>query len=422
MAQPSRQREPGWGIAVRMPGRSTLRPRAAWGLVLALLRGLVDDAEYLRLRSRQQHWREEQEAGPSLRWSGDLRGRFEQFWFGSGPSGVEGSDRRSRLRYRLRLRGEARVLPTLRAVFRLASGEGSSRSANRTLGVGEDFDPDAVFLDQAFLEWRPREGGLPGRSGLRFGKMPVPFRWSHSPDSMLWDRDLQVEGVSASWEPNPAGAWQPYLRAAYLIADENARHRDPHLLGLQLGIDVEASADWLLGGRVAQYLWGSLDERFLDRAARNGNLRGGLGDPSVTEVAGYLRWSGSESWPVELYGHVLRNHNARRSSLQPGAGREGMGYGIGLRAGDRRRVAQIGVGWFRMEANAWPAQLIDSPLLGGRANREALTLHVLRELRAHTDLKLTLFVGEPIHEGAAFLPALAGSDRVLLQTDLLVRF
>lgn len=398
--------------------------------VLGILhqRGMVDDSEYARLRQKQQRWEEAHRPLSNIEWSGDLRARFEQFWFDRDPLGVDRSNR-SRARYRLRLQGKAKINEYINAVFRLASGQNSARSANRTLGFDDDFAPDDIFIDRAYLEFNAPEQWLAGKTQLRFGKMGVPFRWKASPDSILWDRDLSVEGVSVAWTGTEFGALTPYARAAYLIADENSRSRDPHVLGVQLGADAELGNEWRAGGRVTHYEWRSLDRAFLDRAAGAGSLRFGLADSegggaglSVTELAAYIGYSGIEDWPLRFYGHVLRNHDAGRSSLHPGAGDEDTGFGVGMVAGNKRKWVELGAGWFRLEANAWPGQFTDSPLLDGRGNRETLVFHAVREILTGTDLKTSLFIGEADERSSTFANSASGSDRVLLQVDLMVHF
>ena len=396
--------------------------------VLDLLhaRGIMDDGEYASLTQRHQGFEESHADLPRIEWSGFMRMRFESFWFDEDALGNERSDR-TRLRYSFRLEGEARIHDSVKAVFRIASGQGSSRSTNRTLGFGDDFDPDEIFLDRAYLELTPPEdAGVPGASRLRFGKMAVPFRWKHGPDSMLWDRDLAVEGVSLEWDSPEVGDWRFFSRAAYLILDENGVSRDPHVFGIQGGVSFAPAEHWELGARVTHTWWRSLDEAFLVRSATTGNLRTGLngtrdgsGGISATELACMLRWRGIDGWPLLVYGHLVRNHDATSVA---GTSDEGLGFGIGFEIGDKRERLALGAGYFRMEANAWPSRFVDAPLLGGRTNQEAIVLHALREILTDTDIKVSLFIGDPVETGGAFLASLPGADRVLLQTDLVVRF
>ncbi|MCP3984070.1 MAG: hypothetical protein GY723_06755 [bacterium] len=396
--------------------------------VLAILhaRGIVDDAEYAGLSSRQEQWETQQ---GSIEWSGDFRARFDQFWFQRDPLDID-SGNRSRARYRLRVQGKARINPWASVTFRLASG-GLRRSANQTLGTGNDFDPDGFFIDRAHLDLTSSEGSGPlgGSTRLRLGKMGVPFRWKHGPDSMLWDRDLSVEGASLAWNSTAQGATSFFARAAYLIARENATSRDPHVLGVQTGATLTPTEGWELGGRVTHYEWRSLDRAFLESSNRAGNLRLGLNDSanggagiSATELAAYVHWDAHEDWPVLLYGHLLRNHDASTHPIHPGAGDEDMAYGLGIQVGSKRRVVQLNAGYFRIEANAWPGQFVDTPLLAGRTNQQAYMAQAVREILQNMDLKLSLFVGEPIETSSAFANSLSGSDRILLQTDLIVRF
>ncbi|MCP5060539.1 MAG: hypothetical protein GY937_27910 [bacterium] len=400
--------------------------------VLAILhaRGIVDDSEYVGLTSRQQQWETQQESVPGIEWSGDFRARYEQFWFDEDSLGIDLGNR-SRARYRLRLQGEARINPWASVTFRLASG-GAVRSANQTLGGrGSDFDPDGFFIDRAHLDLTAPEGSGPlgGQTRLRLGKMGVPFRWKHGPDSMLWDRDISVEGAALSWDSASHGDAAYFARAAYLIADENATSRDPHVFGLQAGATLTPAEGWELGGRITHYEWRSLDPDFLDRSSLAGNQREGLNGSanggtgiSATELAAYVRWDAHEDWPVLLYGHWMRNHDAANHPLHPEAGDEDMAYGLGVEVGDKRRVVRLKAGYFRVEANAWPARFVDSPLLAGRANQQVYVAQAVREVLQNTDLKLSLFVGDPVETGSAFNHSLLGSERILLQTDLIVRF
>jgi hypothetical protein len=58
------------------------------------------------------------------------------------------------------------------AIFRLASGEGDSRSTNTSFGDRDDFQPDSLFIDRAYIEVR-----APGEHDLHFrlGKMANPL-------------------------------------------------------------------------------------------------------------------------------------------------------------------------------------------------------------------------------------------------------
>lgn len=396
--------------------------------VLSILhaRGIVDDSEYAGLSLRQERWESSQPGPSSIEWSGDFRARFEQFWFERNPAGLD-LGKVSRARYRLRIQGKATINPWTSVTFRLASG-GFRRSTNQTLGRGPDFDPDGLFIDRAHLDLVAPEGFGPlgGRTRLRLGKMPVPFRWKNGPDSMLWDRDFSVEGASLAWDSAEVGGASYYARAAYLIAEVNAGARDPHVLGMQVGATLAPTADWEFGGRLTHYEWGSLDPAFLRRGVLFSNLPSGLngsvdggGGISATELAAYMRWDAHEDWPVLLYGHFLRNHDAAK---QPGTGDEDLAYGLGVQLGRKRAVVRLRAGYFRVEANAWPAQFVDSPLLSGRANQQVYFFQAAREVLRNTDLELTLFIGEAAERGSAFGPSILGRDRILLQTDLIVRF
>jgi hypothetical protein len=102
---------------------------------------------------------------------GDFRGRVENFW-------IKNARDRNRLRYRLRIGADADVNDYVQVSLRLATGE-ASRSGNQTLGRRTDFDPDKIFIDQAFVTLMPfgAEGPPVGDAfDVKFGKFSNPFR------------------------------------------------------------------------------------------------------------------------------------------------------------------------------------------------------------------------------------------------------
>ena len=145
--------------------------------------------------------------------------------------------------------------------------------------------------------------------------------------------------------------------------------------------------------------------------------------PSVAEIAGYLRFTGIENWPVLLYGHYAKNFDADSSDVFPAAGEEDTGWGLGLEVGDKKKYVKVGAGYYRVEANFWPAQFTDSDLFDGRTNRKGWTFYGSRQILPNTDLNVTFFVSEPLRETIPdFANSVSRSDRMRLQTDLVVKF
>jgi hypothetical protein len=392
--------------------------------VLGILeeRGLIDDSRRADLVSRNRHWQETEGRSPfAIEWSGDLRMRYEYFNGRKDPLGNDFGNR-SRMRYRLRIGGHVDVNPYVAADFRVASGFGLPRSSNKTLGRFGDFDPDGIYIDRVSLTFRPPEGFL-GEvlARLELGKQANPFRWKAGPDAMLWDRDMSPEGVVVVADLPFSEQWDFFGRAAWLIADENALSADPYVLGVQAGAIYSPVVDWELALRSSWYGWNDLDNAFRTRATLFGSLPAGWGGGGldVVEVSAYARYLGIEDWPFLVYGQWFQNVSA--NSL-PGIGKQDTAFAVGAEAGNKSRSVLLGAGYFQAEANVWPAQFVDAPLLDGRTNHKTWAAYAARRVLRATDLKLGLFFGEALDDDPIFGPSLFNSDGVRIQTDVVVQF
>jgi hypothetical protein len=397
-------------------------------------RGIVDESQYTELVAKQQSW--EQKNTPLLgriEFSGDMRLRFENFWYNEDAFGVDQSNR-NRLRYRLRLQGKAAINDYIDAVFRLASGEGDPRSTNRTLGADPDFGPDAIFIDRAYLVFKPPPERTYGvKLNILGGKMPNPFlEWNGGPIDLLWDGDINPEGLAIELGYQPTENVKLLLNTGYFIDKENSTHADPHVFGIQGGGIWTPTEKVEVGTRLAFYSWRSLDAPFFGRASASGNVPDGLteGAPTIGastyrtgDLALYLRFSGVENWPLLVWGQIAHNFDAVRSELFPGAEKEPTGWGLGFSVGDKKKLALLGLGYYYLGANFWPAQFTDSDLFDGFTNRKGWAFFAQKQVLANTDLALTLFVGDAIHEETAAYPVSnMNANRIRLQTDVIVKF
>lgn len=395
-------------------------------------RGLVDEGQYTDLVAKHQNW--EAKNGPLLgriEFSGDFRLRYENFWFDD--DNFDDRSNRNRLRYRLRLQAKANINDYFDAVFRLASGENDHRSNNRTLGFDPDFGPDSIFIDQAYLVFKaPKDWLADTTLTATGGKVPNPFlSWKSGRYDLLWDPDINPEGLATQIGYKPTEALGLFANTGYFIVKENGSSTDPHVLGIQAGMVYGAGTEVEWGARLAWYSWRSLDEAFFTRAANAGAILDGLTSGAPTKAADvydtgdlavYLRLSGIEGWPILIYGQISKNFSAQSSDLFAAAGREDTGWGLGVEVGDKKKLVMVGVGYFRLEANFWPAQFTDSDLLDGFTNRRGWAVYAAKEVLPNTELSVQLFVSDDLHDSDAFATSAAGAERVRLQTDLLVKF
>jgi hypothetical protein len=393
-------------------------------------RGMIDDAKHAELVAKNQAW---EASHPSLlsrlEWAGDFRGRLENFWYsedGFGETDPDTQDR-SRGRYRLRIGARAKVNEVVRAGFRLASGENDHRSTNQSFGRENDFAPDAIWIDQAYVELSMPQRFLPEgmRLGSIIGKQANPFLWKNGKDFMIWDQDITPEGVALQVGGPATEALSLYGNAGYFVVDENSGAKDPHVLGIQGGFDLFPADCFDFGARVSFYDWNSVNDAFLTRTSETGSLIFGTSDYSVVELATYGRITTFEQWPILIYGHIAQNLEADSPA---GLDDEDLGWGAGVEIGDKKRFVMVGGGYYHVEANFSPAQFTDSDLFDGFTNREGFLIYLARELFPNTELNLTLFSGDEIESAPAFdIGAATGADvpsaeRYRLQTDLVVKF
>jgi hypothetical protein len=399
-------------------------------------RGLIDEAKHAELVSKNQAW---EASHPSLlsrlEWSGDFRGRLENFWYDEDDFGVDTQDR-SRGRYRLRIGAKAKVNEVVSAGFMVASGDfddqgsGSGcdhRSTNRSFGSGTDFNMDSLCIDLAYAELAVPKRFLPEGMTVKtvLGKQTNPFLWKNGKDFMIWDNDITPEGVGFQVAGTPTDALSLFGNAGYFISDENGSEKDPHLLGVQGGFGLAPRESFEFGGRATYYGWNSVTDAFLTTTSETGALIANPHDYNVVELAAYGRIKSFEQWPILLYGQIAQNLDAESPA---GVDDEDLGWGAGIEVGDKKRI-MLGAGYYHLEANFSPGQFTDSDLFDGFTNREGFLVYASRELFKNTELNVTLFSGEEIEDDAEFdLNALfpdegvTSAERYRLQTDLVIKF
>ena len=100
---------------------------------------------------------------------------------------VQDAADRNRARFRARFGFDATVTDTVKATFRLASGDGDPRSTNQTLtNIASAKD---IWIDQAYTDWNFMNGG-----NLVLGKQPYPF--FRPGQSLFYDGDFNPEGAA----------------------------------------------------------------------------------------------------------------------------------------------------------------------------------------------------------------------------------
>ncbi len=444
----------GSGLLAFAPVAAAADEGAAVEAIVLVLRerGLIDDAQQERILAK--HAAERPKSLPAvaavvdrLTWNGDLRLRYENFLYQHDERGFEESDRH-RFRYRARLGVVGQVNEWIKVGLRLASGSTNPTSTNQTLGSGNDFDKEAIGIDQAFADIR-----LPLAEGVEAhflgGKIWNPFVWKVGRDFILWDNDITPEGGALTFVTRPSESVSLFLHGGGFIVDENADHADPKVFALQLGSSGKLADGVAFGARVSGYGWHSLDTDFINRAQLSGTLgaasssvqnAGNLtnafdSEARIGELSSYLSFASGADWPVTLYGTLAHNFFADDALiLGVPIDQENDAYGIGLEVGDKAKWLKLGVMWAHVEANSVVSIVTDSDMFDNTTNREGWLFYASRQLLANTDLNLEIFSSDAIEDTGAsegcgsgsacgvFVNSISNADRVRGRVDLEMKF
>jgi len=409
-------------------------------------RGLIDEATHAKIltkhNTRQASASKDVAASVLGGWqfSGDLRLRWESFFYDEDPTGVEATNR-YRLRYRARLAARKEIYDWLEIGFRLASGDSDDRSTNQTLGKGDDFDTDDLRFDKAWAALKP-DLGDDTTLAIVGGKMSNPYMWKAGKDLLIWDSDLTLEGAQLLATHRLSERARLFSNAGYYVAAENASSSDPKLLAVQGGAIFAPLEDTEVGLRGSGYFWHSLDSTgdpdapgFVERAASFGNLPNAFDGTKlrIGAASAYVQYAGFEDWPVMVFGSAARNFAADSSTiLGERVDDEDFGWIAGLQVGDKKKLAKLGFLYGEIEANAVPAQLFDSDFTDGFTNRKGWMLYGTRQIAKNVDFNVELFKSDQIEDDGSFdgcLPdcgpfteSLQNVDRYRLRTDLIIKF
>ena len=141
-----------------------------------------------------------------LKFSGDLRLRYEAFHLHGNTAATGSQSDRNRFRIRLRYGFEKTFSPEIKVGFSMASGEKKTTngensdpiSTNQTMT--NDFNFKSIWIEKAYATYTPEWAKIGNAdalsvSGLEItaGKFNNPFEKGST--DMIWDRDLKPEGA-----------------------------------------------------------------------------------------------------------------------------------------------------------------------------------------------------------------------------------
>lgn len=160
-----------------------------------------------------------------LKFSGDIRLRYEAFDYTNGT--LAESDPRNRFRYRLRFGFEKKFKPDMKAGFYLASGEPfkDPTSTNETLDGLFTFKP--ITIERVYAIYNPSWAKIGPIEDVEIGagKFANPFERASS--EIIWDRDVRPEGayekVNLKLFKNDTLELKFFTTAGQFILDEDSK-------------------------------------------------------------------------------------------------------------------------------------------------------------------------------------------------------
>jgi opacity protein-like surface antigen len=400
--------------------------------------GVLDEGQYHELTAKAAKREAKESWTDRISLWGDFRGRYGGFFYTKEDSDVRN---RSRLRYRFRLNGKAKINPYATVLFRLASGGNDDRSTNRTLGDLADFASDPIRIDRAYVRMTPfKEGRYPDENGTlfaEFGKVPIPYIRKVSKDFMLWDSDISLEGVSFLTDREVVDNVDLYFNTGYYTVKENSKSSDPNLFAAQLGTEASVTENIDVGARVSYFRFGNVDEDMLERGSEGsavtsstGNIIDGMttsDSVSIIESRLYAKFGFIEDWPITVYGSISGNLSAV-SSDDLDVGREHLAWGVGTEIGDKKKWLVLGVNYYDLQANAQFSQYVDSDLFDGNTNRKGFAFYGSKQILPNTEITLTTFWSKPSNKDAGYAigddggSSLDKANRVRVIADMKFKF
>lgn len=256
--------------------------------------------------------------------TGDLRLRAEE------DNDRDSQNDRFRGRARGRIGARYRFDTGIEIGARIATGSRTDPNSTH-VDLGGQNDRFEVSLDRLYATWRPT-AGVPDRLGLwaTAGKFEHPFRQVLPYGELVWDADVQPEGIAGGIEPK----WRvlglaPRFVGGYYLLDETSNGPDATALVGQLAFTHEGPLGKFVGTTGAYLYDGATSSTLLAGDDQGNVLRGGAFASRfrIWTVGGRYE----PAWrpggrPMALAGEYWKNERAARVNNED----LDAGFGLGL--------------------------------------------------------------------------------------------
>lgn len=285
-------------------------------------------------------------------------------------------------RFRLRLGLKKTWLEKRMEVgFRLASGSSDDpTSTNQTFD--DNFSTKKIWIDRAYAKYKPEflEGSM-----IVGGKMANPFVHTN----MIWDSDVNPEGVWAVYQHPGFGDFQPFAGFGFFQLNHNSNDGDSTLHAYQVGSVWKINKDVKWTAALAYYDYGHYEDNF-SRAKSNTESGGNL----TAEEFNVLNLTNKVSWKafgLPMSAYLDFAHNCGNE-----LGGQSDAFAFGCKVGKNKKKGDWSVSYKYawIEQNVTPAAFNDSDF--GNTNRKGHQWGAKYNMMDSLTVGANLFSTQPI--------------------------
>ena len=299
---------------------------------------------------------------------GDTRFRWEGIYKNPGNDN-------ERERFRTRLGLSTNISDDVELVFRFETGIDDPVSSNQTFG--ENASGKGIGIGRAFANWRVNE-----KLQIMGGKMKMPW-FTAGGNNLLWDNDLNPEGVFGTFNAN-----EVFVNSGYIVIDQGSEKNDTILHSLQAGKKFNLSNVTSIITGVGYYDYNSQGNPPFYKAKGNsldseGNY---LFDYNLFEFFSEIKTVIAQ-WPTTLHLEVINNSAAANNN-------KAYSFGINVGSSKKRGDKQIGYAYHNTEKDALIGSFSDSDFAGGNTDSDGHLIRSRYTLRDNITLGGTIIMSK----------------------------
>jgi hypothetical protein len=300
---------------------------------------------------------------------GDTRFRWEGIY-------REPGNDNERERFRTRLGLSANVVDDVEIVFRFETGIDDPVSSNQTFG--QNASGKGIGVGRAYVNWRVNE-----KLNLMGGKMKMPW-FTSGGDSLLWDGDLNPEGIFGSYKVNNI-----FVNGGYIIIDQDSEMNDVLLHSFQIGKKINLTDDTSLITGIGYYDYNkSQGNKPFYKAKGNSldNEGNYLVDYDLFEFFTEIKTIIAQ-WPTTLHLKIINNSAINNKN-------KAYSFGVNIGSSKKQGEKQFGYAYHDTEKDALIGSYSDSDFAGGNTDSKGHIIRFRYGLRENITLGATMIISK----------------------------